>query len=129
MPVVPDPSYSPFTYSWTVDRTISTDSQPLGKRARSSSLASAIDGDPPLLDNGGSNFYENSLNVLVEGAAGTLMAHLSNERHATSISTGAINYGVSIAFSGRLADAWEQVKEQEKKGELITSCDSTIYNI
>lgn len=119
-----DSSYSPFTYSWTVHRAVRPEPvevPTLGKRKRRST-------SPKLLGNGGSNFYAASINVLVESAAGTAMAHRASEPHATTILTGAVNYGISIAFSGRLADAWNRAQAHVEKGELVTEVEETSYN-
>ena len=56
--------------------------------------------------NGGANFVDAELQVVVVGAAGTLMAHRADHMHGTTKACGAVNDGFTIACSRRLEKAW-----------------------
>lgn len=55
------------------------------------------------------------------------MAHRGEEQHATTISTGATNIGISIPFSGRLVDAWNKADIQVERGEQIVQLDHATH--
>ncbi|KAJ6516895.1 hypothetical protein C8R47DRAFT_1313230 [Mycena vitilis] len=60
---------------------------------------------------GGGNFVDMSLKVVVKQAAGTLFAFDPTFRHGTTRLCGAHNHTVTIAFSARIHDAFEQARQ------------------
>ncbi|EMD30816.1 hypothetical protein CERSUDRAFT_145806 [Gelatoporia subvermispora B] len=87
-----DPAYCPFALSLCVGRNV-------------------CPSEPTLLPDGGANFVDASLHVIVKQDVATLMAFKPDFLHGTTLAHGAINYSITIAFSQRLSDAWEQAGE------------------
>ena len=56
---------------------------------------------------GGSSFVDVSLRVVVRQARGTMMAIKPEYLHGTTKGYGAVNSGVTIAFSERVGKAWQ----------------------
>lgn len=63
---------------------------------------------------GGENFVDASLRVVVHQAARTLIAFRPAHLHGTTRTCGATNTMISISFSKRVADAWAKASSLER---------------
>ncbi|KAE9387324.1 hypothetical protein BT96DRAFT_1005229 [Gymnopus androsaceus JB14] len=72
----------------------------------------------------GGNYVDTQLGVTVESAPGTLILFQPSERHGTTISYGACNYGYAITFSRRLIDGYQELSDEAKAEYFIKPMDS-----
>jgi hypothetical protein len=88
-----DPAYCKFGFSLCVNRTedISSSTSP------------------------GASFVDVDLRVAVLQSPGTALAFQPARLHGTTIGQGARNHNIAISFSKRVADAWKEATETERK--------------
>jgi len=88
-----DPAYCKYGFAFCVARDVSHTS------------TSALSEQP------GANFVDADLKVVVQQAPGTAFAFRPDFTHGTTLCNGAVNFGISIAFSERVGKAWEKAQQ------------------
>ena len=63
----------------------------------------------------GASFVDVDLQVAVLQSRGTALAFQPARLHGTTIGQGAVNHNITCSFSQRIADAWKEASETEKK--------------
>jgi hypothetical protein len=63
----------------------------------------------------GASFVDLDLRVAVLQSAGTALAFQPGRLHGTTIGKGARNHNITISFSQRVADAWKEAEDAERK--------------
>ena len=63
----------------------------------------------------GASFVNVDLQVAVFQCRGTAFAFQPARLHGTTIGQGAVNHNITCRFSQRIADAWKEASETEKK--------------
>ena len=96
-PVHVDPAYVPWTFTLCVAR------KKFGQQTMKSKYAQEHRSIGSIPD-GGANFVDWTLRVIVMQAEGTLMAHRAIAPHGTTLTYSAVNYSIATAFtpSGKL---------------------------
>lgn len=81
-------------------------------------------GQHALTCNAGGNYVDVELGTVVESAPGTLILFQPRQRHGTTLSYGACNYGYAITFSRRLIDGYRELSDEAKAEYFIKPMDS-----
>ncbi|KAE9384279.1 hypothetical protein BT96DRAFT_1008237 [Gymnopus androsaceus JB14] len=81
-------------------------------------------GQHALTCNAGGNYVNVELGTVVESAPGTLILFQPRQRHGTTLSYCACNYGYAITFSRRLIDGYRELLDEAKAEYFIKPMDS-----
>lgn len=63
----------------------------------------------PWNTDGGANFVDLTLGVIVLQDRGTLLAHRQTHPHGTTAAHGAVNWALSIVFTEKVAKMWQSL--------------------
>ncbi|KAF8074558.1 hypothetical protein FPV67DRAFT_1574567 [Lyophyllum atratum] len=100
-----DPAFCKYAFSFCVGRQIL---EPTGRKRKATQPLS----DGPA--DGGANFVDASLGVVVKQAKGTIFGFKPEYLHGTTKSYGVLNHAVTITFSRRVADAWLELEAADR---------------
>ena len=91
-----DQAYCKYAFAFCADRTLSK----------------------PGPSNGGANFVDVGLKVVVQQETGTILAFKPEQLHGTTLSHGGANSIAAVTFSRRVSDAWADALA---RGQPLTS--------
>ena len=119
-----DPAYCTWAFSLCVGREIGLSSLSQSNytyATRSMAAKQPVTGknlSQPAVKEGGANFIDATLKVVVKAAPGTLFVFKPEQLHGTTLSHGAVNHNIAITFSQRVADGYREVHQ---KGQAVYS--------
>ncbi|TDL13220.1 hypothetical protein BD410DRAFT_847188 [Rickenella mellea] len=99
-----DDAYAKYAFSFNVSQTTNTAPRS-GPSTRAATKLAAQQSSSNVPANGGANFVDTSLKVVVRAALGTIFAFKPDLYHGTTVARGILNHNILVTFSKRLADA------------------------
>lgn len=116
-----DPAYCKYAFFYCVGRSITpqepaTDAEMLRSTRQTPKSAAKCQ----VVYKPGANFVDAGLHVVVEQSIGTVVSFQPAHLHGTSIGYGASNAIISINFSQRIKDAWDEAQANGHSVSIIS---------